>query len=316
VPPAPTSASSLAAIADLLSFVQFDYPGRLGPEDGRYVVRSAGGGAERVLVVGGIKGLAVAIRRGRRRRGKARQADADGAPEVPVTRLTVIQPDPLPDQDEAEAWLDELKRSPDLSDELVAEGHAIVNRAMHAHQLATQDPYGGGVPASLALTTRVGYGTGDELVDGQFTDAVEVPPSPGPRGRTEALRPQERLAATLGRREADDTCETLLLRARADLDGERVREATLQLRVGLEALLAEVKPAGAAAATGGGAQIRADQVARQIEDLATLEERRSITGEAANEALAGELSAERAEEVTETLSLCERVLRRRRILGQ
>ena len=146
------------------------------------MVRSAGGGAERVLVVGGIRGLAVAMRRGRRRRGKARQAGADGAPEVPVTRLTVIQPDPLPGQDEAEAWLDELKGSPDLSDELVAEGHAIVNRAMHAHQLATQDPYGGGVPASLALTTRVGYGTGDELVDGQFTDAVEVPPSPVPAG--------------------------------------------------------------------------------------------------------------------------------------
>ena len=86
--------------------------------------------------------------------------------------------------------------------------------------------------------------------------------------------------------------------------------------MGLEALLAEVKPAGAAAATGGAAQIGADQAARQVEDLATLEERRSITGEAANEALAGELSAERAEEVTETLSLCERVLRRRRILAQ
>ena len=45
----------------------------------------------------------------------------------------------------------------------------------------------------------------------------------------------------LGGRERVDVCETLLLRARADLDAGREREAALQLRVGLEALLAELK---------------------------------------------------------------------------
>ena len=40
-----------------------------------------------------------------------------------------------------------------------------------------------------------------------------------------------------------------------------------------------------------------------------------MTGEAANEALAGELAEPRAAEVTETLRLCERVLRRKRALG-
>lgn len=268
-----------------------------------------------MLVVGGVTGLAVAMRRGRRRRGKAKDAVADGAPEVPVTRLTVIQPDALAGPDAAEEWLGDLKGSQEQADELVAQGHTIVNRALHAHRLATQDPYGGGVPASMALVTRVGYGTGDEVADGRFTDAIEVSPAPGPRGRTEALRPQERLAASLGRRESTDACETLLLRARADLDGERVREAALQLRVGLEALLAEVQPSAAPAASGGAAQIGADQATRQIEDLATLEERRAITGEAANEALVDELSDERAAEVAETLALSERVLRRRRVLA-
>ena len=44
----------------------------------------------------------------------------------------------------------------------------------------------------------------------------------------------------LGGRERIDACETLLLRARADLDAGRDREAALQLRVGLEALLVEL----------------------------------------------------------------------------
>ena len=79
-----------------------------------------------------------------------------------------------------------------------------------------------------------------------------------------------------------------------------MREAALQLRVGLEALLAEREALAAP---------------DQDEDLAALDERRAITGEAANEALAGELSDERAAEVTESLRLCERVLRRKRALG-
>ena len=45
------------------------------------------------------------------------------------------------------------------------------------------------------------------------------------------------------RARAVDACETLLLRARADLDAGRRREAALQLRVGLEALLVELEEA-------------------------------------------------------------------------
>jgi hypothetical protein len=270
-----------------------------------------------VLVVGGVDGLAVGLRRGRRRRGRVQSAEGAATPEVPVTRLTVIRPGPFDSDAAAQAWLSEVADSTERCDELVSDALGIVNRALHAHRLATQDPHGGGVSPDAALARRIGYGTGDELADGRWSEAIDVPAAPGRRGRAEALRPQERLAAELGGREAADACETLLLRARADLDAGRTREAALQLRVGLEALLAEVRPAGALPDASGAARtLAAEQAATQEADLAALTERREITGQSANEALKGQLSPERTDQVADTLRLAERVLRRRRILAQ
>ena len=114
------------------------------------------------------------------------------------------------------------------------------------------------------------------------------------------MRPQERLAAVLGGRERVDACETLLLRARADLDAGRRREAALQLRIALEAMLVEL--AGALSDPG------------HTEDMATLESRRSDAGEAANLALRGDLDDETEHSVQELVEIAERVLRRRRVL--
>jgi hypothetical protein len=61
------------------------------------------------------------------------------------------------------------------------------------------------------------------------------------------------------------------------------------------------------------AEQRADVPEAELKDLGALDERRSVTGETANEALRGELPEARVTEVTETLRLCERVLRRRRL---
>ena len=127
----------------------------------------------------------------------------------------------------------------------------------------------------------------------------------------DALQPQERVAAALGAREGLDACETLMLRARADLEAGRIREAALQLRIGLEALLAEVTPLPAPS----GGAVEGERSGAQLADLAALEERRAMTGEAANTALRGELPPAVATEVAETLHLAERVLRRRRILA-
>lgn len=264
-------------------------------------MRDADGAADHVLVVSGVTGVASGFRRGRRRRGRAERADADAAaPALPVTRATVIRSGAFGDAGQADYWLDAARADEALREDLVAEGLGIVNRALHAHAVATRDPYAGGASPGAQVATRIGWGTGDELADGRWSEAIEVEPASGRRSRTEALRPQERLAAALGGREPLDACEALLLRARGDLDGGRAREAALQLRVGLEALLVEVDPGESA-----------DQAA----DLAELEASRGATGEAANAALAGEPSAAQVKGVATTLRLCERVLRRRRILA-
>ena len=142
------------------------------------------------------------------------------------------------------------------------------------------------------------------MADGRYTAAryVDVQETGASRRarRADELRPQERVAAVLGGRERIDACETLLLRARADLDAGRLREAALQLRVGLEALLVEL--AGALADPG------------HEEDMAVLETRRGDVGRTANAALSGDLTAEQEQLTQETLELCERVLRRRRVL--
>jgi hypothetical protein len=91
---------------------------------------------------------------------------------------------------------------------------------------------------------RVGFGSGDDVAEGRSVAALELPPPrDGRRGRrTAALRPQERLAALLGGRDAALACEALTLRARSDLDGGRGREAALQMRPALEAALSELEP--------------------------------------------------------------------------
>jgi hypothetical protein len=104
----------------------------------------------------------------------------------------------------------------------------------------------------------------------------------------------------LGGREQFDACETLVLRARADLDTGRAREAALQLRVGIEALLAELR--GALADPG------------HEEDMAALNARRHEAGELANAALSGVLDGEQVAQVRDLVETCERILRRRRVL--
>jgi hypothetical protein len=283
---------------DRFACVQLDVPGQLGVDDGRYLLHGdQDEQAETVVVVQSLGGAAPA-RRPRRRRPRRVQPRED-PPEVPFTRLTVIKAEPS----EREAAARELQRAagdPEAAEAAVAGGLRAVNAVLRAHRVATHDPYGREIGREATLVARVGYGTGEGLAEGRWEEAVEVPYPERRRRRAEALRPQERLAAVLGGREQIDVCETLLLRARADVDQARPREAALQLRAGLEALLAELP--------------EADAEDDQARDLAALRERRESTAEAAHEALAGELSAKRADDVSETLGICERVLRRRQIL--
>jgi hypothetical protein len=239
-----------------------------------------------------------------RRRRRPRKAEEETT--VTVTRATAIRAFArFGDEEAAARWLDEACEAEDTVDVLVDEALALLNRALHAQVVASANPNSRSeLDAEAAERILIGYGSGEETAVGRFRDARQVDVAPRAssrrRRREDELRPQERVAAMLGGRERADTCETLLLRARADLDAGRDREAALQLRVALEALLAELK--GALADPG------------HEEDMATLGERRSEAGSAANTALQGELSAEQRQQVEDLIAVSERILRRRRVL--
>jgi hypothetical protein len=271
--------------------------------DGRYLVREGGEaeGAQSVLV---IETLGTPPPPSRRRR-HAREAGWESGPSpAPLTRATAVRAFESFDSDEEAAlWLDRAMASEDLIDTIVEEGIVLLNRALHAHATASGDPHVHELSPGRAHAVRIGYGSGEEVAVGSFAAAREVDvqaTGSKRRRRVEELRPQERVAAVLGGREHIDACETLLLRARADLDAGRQREAALQLRIGLEALLVELR----------GALVDPDHE----EDMATLEARKSEVGTAANTALQGDLNEESLHNVSELLAICERVLRRRRVL--
>jgi hypothetical protein len=282
--------------------VQFDFPGALDVAAGRYLARDEGEEDRQSVLV--IETLGAPPPPGRRR-WRPREAAPGAAPaSLPLTRVTAIRAfEPFGSAEEASRWLEGAVETVERVDEIVAEGLGLLNRALHAQAAASADPHGQETGAERALLVRVGVGSGEEVAAGRFTLAHEVDvraPTSRRRRREQELSPQERVAAVLGGRERIDACETLLLRARADLDSCRPREAALQLRVALEALLVEM--AGALADPG------------HEEDMAQLEARRHEAGEAANVALRGELDAERERNVGELTEICERVLRRRRVL--
>jgi hypothetical protein len=233
------------------------------------------------------------------RRRKARGVDPrPPVSQVPVTRATVIDAVPLDGAVEGQRWLAEVDQA-----ELVAGALATLNRVLHAHRIAAADASARDVDQARALVVRVGYGAGEEVADGLHTAAVELPvPGPGVRGglgarRTAALRPQERLAALLSGRDAALACEDLALRARADLDARRSREAALTLRVALEAGLSELDPW----------RDRGD-LAERLTELAAS---RGEVGAVANRALQGGLDPEEEEVVDRVLGRLEAALRAR-----
>lgn len=241
-----------------------------------------------------------------RRRRRPRDSDAAGAPpELPLSRATAIRAfEPYDSPEEAAAWLARATVNEAEIDAAVDTGAALLNDALHAQAIAAADPHVATLSPERAVAVRLGYGSGDQTADGAFSEAREVDVSAAGsprRRRAEELRPQERVAAVLRGRESFAACEPLLLRARADLDAGRGREAALQLEIGVEALLAEL--AGALDDDG------------HRKDVAALEERKPAVEAAAERALAGNLDDEAEANVRDSLEVAERVLRRRRVLA-
>lgn len=288
-----------ASTPKLFGFAQFDLAGTLAVADGRYVVR--GDGDESVLVVETLGAPAPP----RRRRRRPRESTPDSTPQtLPLTRVTVVRSaHPFAAENNAARWLEEAVADDAAIDDLVAESLALLNRALHVNAVASGDPHPQAFVPGRTAAVRIGFGSGEQVADGAFSSAREIDVQGGVsrrRQRTEALRPQERLAGVLGSREQLDVCETLLLRARADLDAGRTREAALQLRVGLEALLAELP--------------NALDDSDHADDIATLESRRDEASAAAKAAPQGDLTDTQLEQVEDLTAICERVLRRRRVL--
>jgi hypothetical protein len=224
-------------------------------------------------------------------RGRSPRRRGEGEVEaVPTSRVTVVRAKPFADPDAAETWLAALRRDRGALEREAVDAAAVVNRFLRAHRAAAADPYGREVSPEHALVVRVGYGDGDHVADGRYAAAYELPRKvSGPR-RREDLSPAERLAAIVGGRDEQLACEELVLRARADIEAGRPREAALQARVALEAALAELGQDGAGLASD-----------------------RAPVGEAANAALEGVPEEELQDAVTEAVARMEFALRRRRL---
>ncbi len=224
----------------------------------------------------------------RDRRGRSVQ---EASPEpVPTARATVVRSAPFTSADDASGWLGGLRADSDALDEELQSAVMVTNRALHAHRIATADPYVPEVSADRALVVRIGYGSGDEVANGRYEEAIELPRESRRRARRSMEAPEERFAMLLSGREEALPAEELVLRARADLTAGRTGEAALQARVAVEALLAAMSgPA-------------ADEAAAH----------RTAIGEAANAALRGG-AAEHAAALEEAIAAMERALKRRRL---
>jgi hypothetical protein len=257
--PVARTATLLAAVAEgygaamperLFLFVQLEFPWELGPPDGRYLLRTQEDADPDHVVVLGTLGaqrrppargalLSAASRSGARR--KPAEPEPEPTP-VPTSRATIVDPVSLSAERQAKAWLAELDGEREIAKAVTA-----LNRVLHFHRIAAADPHLHEVSPDQALVIRAGWGEGEQVADGVWMHANELPWR-GPAGvrrkrigdRAAALRPQERLAVLLGARGVALLCEDLALRARADLDQGRLAHAAIELQSAYAAALAEL----------------------------------------------------------------------------
>ena len=176
-------------------------------------------------------------RRGGRR---LKPVDPDEPGEVPVTRVTVTGVT-FADAGEGSAWLGEVSGDRQRGADEIRAATRIVNRALSALRAAARDPLVQEIGATRAMVIRIGHGSGDELAEGRWTEAREVPRPR--RGRLDDVDPQSRVAAVLAGRDRVHAAETLLLRARLDAQQGRPEEARYGLRAARAALDESPEPA-------------------------------------------------------------------------
>jgi hypothetical protein len=259
-------------------FIQFEFTHAVGPHAARYVVdsrllpdasavsstdaRNGGGRAPRdpaldarnrdvagvhrgigssdVLVVGVVAAPASQPRLLR----KARQAERQAPPgEVPLSLVTFVKgTEPLGSQREAASRLEAIRVSEGEQQRWVRDGLAVLNLAVRAYRTGAPDPYAMEVTRRDARRVRIGYGTTEEVQDGLWHDAVELPPPLRSRlKRIERLRPAEAVAVVLSGESEVLEAEDLLLRALVDLDQGRTRAAAYQADAAMRLLPLELR---------------------------------------------------------------------------
>jgi hypothetical protein len=165
---------------------------------------------------------------------------APGEPEqVPVTRVTVTGLS-FDDASSGSAWLKQTISDRERGSQELRDATRIVNRALNALRAEARDPLVQEIGVTKALAIRLGHGTGDELAEGRWTEASELPQPR--RGRLDDVDPLSRVAAVLAGRDEVHPAETLMHRARLDAQQGRDAEARYGLQAARAALREEPGP--------------------------------------------------------------------------
>jgi hypothetical protein len=244
----------------------------------------------------------------RRKRRRPKQSGHSDLPTtLAVTTVTVIRAyEPLGAEAAAKEW---LARAADdeFLDPLLDESFAALERALAAEAAATGRPFAASPTLDQALSARVGFGDGDRVADGRFTDALDVDARGGTAGRKRErlnrTRPLARIAAILGEKDMAGACEFLVPRVRADLDAGRTMTAGLMIENAARATVLEYD----AVLDDPDHERDLDQLEAMLPDLTQLTD--SLLTE-------GKPWAGLAESLEEPLAVAERIIRRRRVLVQ
>ena len=273
----------------LFAFSQIELPWALGPPDGRYLVRAEDAHPQAPPTHVLLFATLGAQRRGRLARRRRPVAPEPEPSPVTIGRATIIAAgSPFEDAAAAARWL-ATAGEPELAADL-----QVLERALHAFRVVTADPFAEPLARERVLVARVGFGEGEQVADGRWSEARELLPAAGSRRRRALLEPQGRLAGVLGGHVPVLVCEELALRARRDLDAGRVRAAALQLRIALDAAVAELAADG--------------RLATRVRSLS--EAKPAVDG-AATAAPTRELTETELAAVTAALALLEAALRAR-----
>ena len=237
----------------------------------------------------------------RKRPGRRPGRAAEPPAELTLTRVTAVFAERgFADEEGARRWMRDTARDEEARAAALDAAVGLLNRALHALAVAEGDPYIREINPQRLPAARIGHGLGPELAEGNFSECLALPTGAPRRRRTDEVGAQQRVAAILGGRQAADVCETFLLRARADLDAGRGREAALGLAIALDTLLLELDDALADPA--------------HLADLGLLRGRHADAFALSHLARTSPLAGADLERLAELIGICERVLRRRRLL--